>query len=51
MTSLYDQSIPVLIKYLNNVSVVLDKSIAYADEKGIAHEELLTARLRDDMRP
>ncbi|KFY94386.1 hypothetical protein V500_03285 [Pseudogymnoascus sp. VKM F-4518 (FW-2643)] len=51
MTSLYDQSIPVLIKYFNNLSQILDKSIAYADEKGIAHEELLTARLRDDMKP
>ncbi|KFY44493.1 hypothetical protein V494_01450 [Pseudogymnoascus sp. VKM F-4513 (FW-928)] len=51
MTSLYDQSIPVLIKFFNNLSQILDKSIAYADEKGIAHEELLTARLRDDMKP
>ncbi|OBT43234.1 hypothetical protein VE00_06414 [Pseudogymnoascus sp. WSF 3629] len=51
MTSLYDQSIPVLIKYFNNLSAILDKTIAYADEKGISHEELLTARLRDDMRP
>ncbi|OBT72339.1 hypothetical protein VF21_09450 [Pseudogymnoascus sp. 05NY08] len=51
MASLYDQSIPVLIKFLNNLSAILDKSVAYADEKGISHEELLTTRLRDDMRP
>lgn len=51
MGSLYDQSIPVLIKYFNNLSLILDKSTAYADEKGIAHEELLNARLRDDMLP
>jgi hypothetical protein len=51
MTSLYDQSIPVLIKYFNGISKIIDKAVAYADEKGITHEELLTTRLRDDMRP
>ncbi|KAN0119516.1 hypothetical protein V8E51_001724 [Hyaloscypha variabilis] len=51
MSSLYDQSIPVMIKYLTNASKMLDKAIAYADEKGIPHEDILTFRLRDDMRP
>ena len=51
MSSLYDQSIPVMIKYLNNAYKMLDKAVAYADEKGIPHEDILTFRLRDDMRP
>jgi 3-oxoacyl-ACP reductase-like protein len=51
MSSLYDQSIPVMIKYLNNASKMLDKAAAYADEKGMKHEDILTFRLRDDMRP
>jgi hypothetical protein len=51
MSSLYDQSIPVMIKYLNNASKMLDKAATYADEKGMKHEDILTFRLRDDMRP
>ena len=51
MSSLYDQSIPVMIKYLNNMSKILDKTVAYADEKGMKHEEILAFRLREDMRP
>jgi hypothetical protein len=51
MASLYDQSIPVMIKYLNNMSKILDKTVAYADEKGLKHDKILALRLRDDMRP
>ena len=51
MSSLYDQSIPIFIKYFNSASKILDKAVAYADEKGIKHDEILTFRLRDDMRP
>ncbi|KAH8646014.1 hypothetical protein BGZ60DRAFT_438350 [Tricladium varicosporioides] len=51
MSSLYDQSIPVMIKYLGNISKILDKTVAWADENSKKHEEILTFRLRDDMRP
>jgi uncharacterized protein len=51
MSSLYKQSIPVMIKYLHNVSKILDKTVAYADEKGLKHDEILAFRLREDMRP
>ncbi|KAF2761560.1 hypothetical protein EJ05DRAFT_472540, partial [Pseudovirgaria hyperparasitica] len=51
MTSLYDQSVPILIKYLNNLTNILKKGEAYADEKGIAHETMLQYRLIEDMRP
>ena len=51
MSSLYKQSIPVMIKYLHNVSKILDNTVAYADGKGLKHDEILAFRLREDMRP
>ncbi|KAJ4419959.1 hypothetical protein N0V82_004674 [Gnomoniopsis sp. IMI 355080] len=50
MASLYNQSIPVLIKYLNNLSAILGKGKSFADEKGIKHEEVIGFRLVPDMR-
>ena len=47
--SLYELSIPVFIRSLNNVSAFLKKGEAYADEKGIPHAKLLETRLVDDM--
>jgi len=49
--SLYEISVPVFIRGLNNLSAILKKAEAYADEKGIPHEELLGARLIEDMFP
>jgi len=49
--SLYDVSIPVFIRALNNLSAILDKAVAFADEKGIPHSDLLEARLYEDMAP
>lgn len=51
MSSLYNQSVPVMIKFLHNVSKILDKTVAYAEEKGLKHDEILTFRLREDMKP
>lgn len=50
MTSLYKQSIPLYIKYLNNLSGLLQKGATFADEKALKHEEILTYRLIPDMR-
>jgi hypothetical protein len=47
--SLYEVSIPVFIGSLTNLSAVLKKGEAYADEKGIPHAKLLEARLVGDM--
>ena len=47
--SLYEITIPVMIAGFGNMSKFLDRGRAYADEKGIAHAELLNARLADDM--
>lgn len=50
MSSLYVQSIPVLTKYLRNLSHLLDKGKAFAEAKGMKHEEMLEFRLVADMR-
>lgn len=50
MTSLYQQSVPVLVKYLKNLSHLLQKGAKFCEEKGIKHEQLLNYRLIEDMR-
>jgi uncharacterized protein len=49
--SLYEASIPVFTRALRNLSAILDKGRAFADEKGMPHSELLEARLFEDMAP
>lgn len=56
MASIYDQSVPILIKYLNNFLAILKKAEEYAAKEGSpddrpSKEKLLTYRLRDDMKP
>ena len=48
--TLYELSIPVFIRNLNNLSAILKKGEAYADEQGIPHARLLEARLVEDMK-
>lgn len=50
MTSLYAQSVPVLVKYLHNLSAIVEKGRQFADEKGMKHEDLINFRLISDMR-
>jgi hypothetical protein len=50
MTTLYQQSIPVLVKYLKNLSFMLQKGAKFCDDKEMKHEDLLTYRLISDMR-
>lgn len=49
--SLYDVSVPVFIRTLGSMSAFLEKGRAFADEKGMPHQELLEARLFPDMAP
>jgi hypothetical protein len=49
--SLHDASIAVFIRGFANLSAILEKGRAYADENGIDHAELLEARLYPDMAP
>ncbi len=51
MPSMYSFSVPIFQRGLQNLSIYLDKIEAYAAEKGIAAEELVSARLIDDMLP
>jgi hypothetical protein len=49
--SLYDVSVPVFIRTFGNLSEILEKGRAFADEKDMPHGELLDARLSPDMAP
>ncbi|RWX76553.1 DUF1993 domain-containing protein [Neorhizobium lilium] len=49
--TLYDISVPVFLRALGNLTEILKKGEAFADEKGIAHQDLLQARLYEDMLP
>lgn len=46
---LYDITVPPLIRGLRILDSLLDRGRAYADSAGIAHEDMLNARLIDDM--
>jgi len=49
--SLYDVTVPAFLRGFANLSKQLEKARAFADEKGMAHDDLLTARLIADMHP
>ncbi|TDK35713.1 DUF1993 domain-containing protein [Rhizobium deserti] len=49
--SLHDVTVPAFLRALDNLSEILRKGEAFADEKGMAHEDLLQARLYEDMLP
>lgn len=48
--SLYQQVVPVYIKYLRNLSAILDKAVLFCDEKGVTHDDMLSFRLVEDQR-
>lgn len=50
-TELYDLTVPTFLRGFKAMAAFLEKARAHADEHGIAHEELLTARLYEDMAP
>ncbi|KAF4977024.1 hypothetical protein FZEAL_6386 [Fusarium zealandicum] len=50
MTSLYQQTVPVLVKYLGTMSRMLQKGAKFCEEKGVKHDEMLSYRLISDMR-
>ncbi len=49
--SMYQASIPVFIKGLNNITAILHKAAAYAESKKIDPAVLLNSRLAPDMFP
>lgn len=50
-TDLYDLTVPVFLRGFKAMAAFLEKARAHADANGIAHDELLTARLYEDMAP
>jgi uncharacterized protein len=49
--SMYQASIPALVQMLNNLSAILDKAEAHAQDRKIEPEVLLNYRLAPDMLP
>ncbi|MEI9992624.1 MAG: DUF1993 domain-containing protein [Rhizomicrobium sp.] len=49
--TIYDASIPVMIRSLTSLSKILDKAVAQAKADDLPLSELLEARLAPDMRP
>ncbi|MGH6890046.1 MAG: DUF1993 domain-containing protein [Rhizomicrobium sp.] len=49
--SIYDASIPPMVRMLENLSNILDKAVKQAGERGIPLSDLLEARLAPDMHP
>jgi len=49
--TMYECSIPVFLRYLNNLSLLLQKGKSYADDKEIEHSILVNARLYPNMLP
>jgi uncharacterized protein len=50
-TELYDLTVPVFLRGFKAMAAFLEKARAQADERGVAHDELLMARLYEDMAP
>ncbi|RYD54159.1 MAG: DUF1993 domain-containing protein [Sphingomonadales bacterium] len=50
-TELYDITVPAFLRGFAAMAAFLDKGRAWADENGIAHEDLLNARIFEDMAP
>ncbi len=49
--SMYQASVPVLLRMLSNLSAILDKAAAHADQHKIEPSVLLNSRLFPDMYP
>lgn len=49
--SFYESSIPAFLRGFTNLAAILERGRVFADEQGIAHDELLNARLIADMAP
>jgi len=49
--SMYDASVPVLVRGLTNLSAILDKALASAEARNIDPAVLVSARLAPDMNP
>jgi hypothetical protein len=48
--SLYNQTVPVSVKYLENLSHILDKAESFCKENGRNPDDIIQLRLIEDMR-
>lgn len=49
--SIYDATIPQIIRMLTNLSIIMEKAESQAPSKGLSLSELIEARLASDMYP
>ena len=49
--SMYQASVPVFLRMMNNLIVILEKGMAHAEARKIEPEVLINARLYPDMFP
>lgn len=49
--SLYQASVPMMIKGLRNLHLILTKAEDYAKSKPVPEQDLINYRLIEDMRP
>ncbi|RYY29465.1 MAG: DUF1993 domain-containing protein [Sphingomonadales bacterium] len=50
-TELYDISVPAFLRGFAALAAFLEKARAWADENGVPHADMLTARIYEDMAP
>ncbi len=50
-TELYDITVPAFLRAFAALAAFLEKGRAWADENNVPHEELLSARIYEDMAP
>lgn len=50
MVSLYNASVPMMIKYLGNLKLILTKAEKHCVDKGLDPQEMIKFRLIADMR-
>ncbi|KAK4890341.1 hypothetical protein LTR27_010984 [Elasticomyces elasticus] len=51
MPSLYDMTVPIFLRALNNQTAILKKAEQHCIDKGISPDTLMTWRLAEDMHP
>jgi hypothetical protein len=51
MNPYFTLTVPVFIRTLGNLRAILEKGAAFAEESGLSEENLLNAKLADDMYP
>ncbi|KAK3670633.1 hypothetical protein LTR78_009468 [Recurvomyces mirabilis] len=51
MAALYNMSVPIYLRALNNQKAILQKAEKHCEENNISKETMLSAQIHDDMKP